>query len=958
MGQTLQILMGKSCPSVAEQEVSGGFHIPILPTDRVGNTPVILHVGVSSILALCDADFVATDSPVIRIFTPKGPILMQREVDFQVGSVMRIVSEFFPEVIQNGGMACNGLGEPCNLTAVCPNCIVFVDPIPDTVVNIDALNDHSFVQIGRQFEMRGELCELQSIIQTFVDLRVLPACQSLGWTLQICPESKGCNVHYKIILSSMGATLSVPLNDIVAFLQTRLMIAWMPHCIPISEDGVFVQVKLWDKWIWKGKIPKNVKLDAVIKSWRLSTSFLGNETDLRIVIKGKCVSPDLLVEHFDNGGHPLKIFLVLSLRGGGNKDDAIVKCRSDLAVVMLQHGADVHQASAFVDTAVRTAGIQAITQILMMSTGDAKIDALRKLSKTMHIQWPDRVRTDEKRNDKVQNAMKQKGFRNLPPITADQFTLITDGFQNEDGSTPAIRGNVAPGATGIVLMDPIHAKHWVQAQKIISSDEQAVLVLGHECPSDDPRCCKRVQVAAQTSSNRPVVLAACLHNLGQKKISYGMIDPGNVTTQDTKTVAFTIYRDEFGFVEWNSFINQPVKYVMQALGSPDDAFVSPPWGRSWFAAGAKTKPHDATSLQFHARVESSKIESLLKLSGTGGIYITPKTGENVADPEFSIVWLDEPVVDLIKHLGEIPHHMGVVRVGRGQGEHVRYTRGIRCKRSDFGTVFTQLRPSDDVPLNTAVRYLYKIQPTPVGASSESVAEWMKQQGWEGRPLKALGDRAWLLGSEGPQNQQFLLWNSKSVLIKSVQSKHKHVQSAVVAGFIPKSESSRSSHHEVDPLQTNDPWGKWKPNGVHSDVKIPNAGSNTLASGPRQIEAPIENRFKKQEEQLSSLEKAVKDLQENASKQDQTMAKFETQVAGEFSSIRAEVASQLDQMTTKFDSSLEKAMARQQTQVNAGFSELKNLILNRPNPMKKAKTAPSSKGGDEIEDDLRDVDGTL
>ena len=956
VGHTLQLMTGQSCPNVVEQEVCGGFKIPITPNDRVGMTPVTLHVGVPSILALSDDDFRMHDSPVIRILTAKGSIVMRREDEFQVGCVLKTISEFFPELIRSGGLACNGLGEPFNFDEVCPNCIVYVDPIPEQVVNIGAFDGNHFQRVGRQLEMKGELRELQIIIQTFADLRILQSCQSLGWNFHICPEWDGSSILYKIVFSAMGERLSIPFQDVIAFLQTRLMISWIPQCIPLCNEGNVVHVKLWNKWIWKGKLANHVTLDSIIKPWRLSTTFLGESSELRIVIKGKSVSPDLAVGQVVDGGNDLKIFLVLSLHGGGNKDDANVKCRSDLAVVLLQHGADVHQTSAFVDTAVRSAGIQAISQIIKMASADAKIDALRKLSKSLHIQWPDSIRSDEKRNAKVQNKLRQKGVKAIPNITADQFSLITDGFENEDGSKPALRNNIVPGASGIVLMDPSIAKHWIQDQKIISSDEQALLVLGHDCPSDNHRCCKKVQVAAIASNHRPVVLAACLHNLGQKKITYGMKEPGQVVTQDTVTLAFTVFRDEFNHVDWATFVNQPVKFVMQTLCSPDDAFVSPPWGRSWFAAGVKSKPHEASSLQFHARIERSKTENLLKLSGTGGVYITPKTIENVADPDFSIVWLDEPVVDLLKLLGEVPHHMGLVRVGRGQGEHVRYTRGIRCKRSDFTTVFSQLRPQDDVPSIKAVRFLYKVQPTPVGATAETVSEWMGKMNWDGRPIKALGDHAWLIGSEAVQNQQFLLWSSKSVLIKPVQSRHKQVQSAIVAGFVPKEDVMRESQQDVDILQTNDPWSKWKPN-VNGDSKHSSSGLNSQSTGPRQVEAPIENRFKKQEEQLSSLEKAVKDLQTNASKQDQAMVKFESHMSSEITSIRAEVANQFDQMTSTFDSSLEKALLRQQNQVNAGFAELKSLILNRPTPQKKAKTAPP-KNGEELEGEMVEQDGNL
>ena len=564
IGQTLHLMTGESCPNVVEQEVGGGFRLPIVANDRVEANPVVLHVGVPSILALCDDDFTICDSSAIRILTPRGPIVMKQEGDIQIGTVLKILADFFPEVVALGGTACTGLGEPLKLDEACPNCFIYVDPIPSQILELDHLSGKSFCEVGRQLEMKGHLDDLQRLVQTLVDLGILSACQCLGWTFQIRPECCGKLINYKLVLSTIGERLSIPFGNIVAFLHTRLMIAFIPHCIPRHEEGNLIMVKLWNKWIWKGRLPHHVCLQTLIKPWQMATSFFGKPSDLRMVIRGKNVPHDLLVGDVVVGDHDLKIFLVLPLHGGGNKEDATLKCRSDLAIVMLQHGADVHQASSFVDTVVRSAGIQTVSQIMKLSTGDAKIDALKKLSHTLHIQWPDRIRSDDKRNAKVQNTVKQKGLKAIANISADQFSLVTDGFQNEDKSTPVIRNNIVPGATGLVLMDPHNAKHWVQSQKVISSDELALLVLGHDCPADDTRTCQKVQVAAMTADNRPVVLAACMHNLGQKKISYGLHNPATVETHDTVTVAFTVFRDEFGLVDWGSFIKASISPFSKA----------------------------------------------------------------------------------------------------------------------------------------------------------------------------------------------------------------------------------------------------------------------------------------------------------------------------------------------------------------------------------------------------------
>ena len=65
---------------------------------------------------------------------------------------------------------------------------------------------------------------------------------------------------------------------------------------------------------------------------------------------------------------------------------------------------------------------------------------------------------------------------------------------------------------------------------------------------------------------------------------------------------------------------------------------------------------------------------------------------------------------------------------------------------------------------------------------------------------------------------------------------------------------------------------------------------------------------------------------------------------EFAAVRDEVKKQMHSMTQSFDTSLEKALTKQDRSISASIQELKLLMLEKANPAKKAKAGPSKTDG--------------
>ena len=139
---------------------------------------------------------------------------------------------------------------------------------------------------------------------------------------------------------------------------------------------------------------------------------------------------------------------------------------------------------------------------------------------------------------------------------------------------------VVPGSSGVVLLDPPIAEPWVVDQKVISSEELCVLVLGHDCPAKKCAHCKPVQSPANNEDGKPIVIKACMHNLGQKVIKIKQCLQDDAPVSPSTVVAITIYRDELKGDEWHHVEQHPVKFALVALGINDNsAVLNPPLGK-------------------------------------------------------------------------------------------------------------------------------------------------------------------------------------------------------------------------------------------------------------------------------------------------------------------------------------------------------------------------------------------
>ena len=94
-------------------------------------------------------------------------------------------------------------------------------------------------------------------------------------------------------------------------------------------------------------------------------------------------------------------------------------------------------------------------------------------------------------------------------------------------------------------------------------------------------------------------------------------------------------------------------------------------------------------------------------------------------------------------------------------------------------------------------------------------------------------------------------------------------------------------------------------------------------------------------QIAELRTGLQTVQSN-------METHKDQVKQEFEIVRKETKQQFQSLNDSFTETLRGAMSKQDTALGSQIAELKNLLLNRPTPQKKFKTAkpPENEEDDE------------
>eukprot|EP00435_Cladocopium_sp_Y103_P002187 s2876_g1.t1 len=785
------------------------------------------------------------------------------------------------------------------------------------------------------YKMCGDFEVLRELFNLLSDIGIDKILMKCGWLPMCAIKSFPDPLEVEMVFVQVPSKPAVTIHFLKSFLRSVLVTLGMPNQTD-NDDDVILKMKLWEVVIFNAKLPRMFPMQELMDVWDQACTIVGAHWEVRLVSHTGVVNPDFALKHYSRCGANDVSTAVMTFVGA------------------LRGGADLKESMNFIDSILKGAGGGAVSSIMGQKRIGKKWEGLTQLAMALNIPIPQIAQKLQNAKQKAQKKFQTQN-RTLPANIPVESLCLKAGFlKNQDDTNCHQLTKMVPNVSGVVLMKFSEAREWIEKDVVLSQDELAVIVIGKCMHEATDKCCK-IQLPV-CLKDEPLILQACLHQLGAKHVKVENHDDTEIPTNETQVMCVTAVRQEIPQDAWEALLQAPVKSMINLLGSDvaDIVFVSPPWGRSFQANSKKVSPEQAMTVQFHCRIHRSDSRSFLRASGNGGIYTCPKTEAKQISQDYMVVWMKVNHVDLAVCLSQCENHMGLVKSLKGDS----MAKGIRFLKQDFPAAFSKLRPGEELPSQISANHFFRVEPTPVGTTAEQMQAWISANGWKAKPVRSLNATAWLCAAEVQFEEVFQQWNNMPVLIKWIQQK-KDFQPIVLAGNVqkvmqvsiddvPQAQASEPGHLHPDP------WATWMKNHGSTGIAISNqslkmsTSGNVMTQPPRKLESPIEDKFQRQDEQLQSIrddaEREIKCLKENMSRLEKVVDGQRIQMernvettASEFRSLRADTASQFQQMAEMFKDSLTNAIQAQNGSMNAQFSELKAMIASAP-----AKASPPQK----------------
>ena len=755
--------------------------------------------------------------------------------------------------------------------------------------------------------------------------------ERLGWDSEFGPLPNAAGEQLHLTIRASKRPLLVPLAGMLDYLRCTLFLGQLRMLVQTSTGAtVMTELQVNAHTVSVLALPATMPTAAIAQCWENASYCLALGPGVRVFSGPFPLPIDAVLGHISGqalhraGGGPLVLSVMPEVRGGGAKDANVQLAKTRLATVLLDRGIDLHAAAVAVDKLIGARGAAACLQQVQATDLHQRWEALTAFAAGAGVTLPEGDNRATKAAVRIQRAVQRRKLHNLPTPGAKDFYIAPDIWCGVDGNPVPIIRSISQGASGVILMDAAQArKEDLALLREMKADSLCVLVLGHECPEPD-RCAGKVSVSAtHATSQEPHLLAACMHNVGTTEVRPKYKQQATVTVEGMTCCSFSMYRDDLADgQDWQTIAKQPVREAQQAFTAPgQDRILVHPWGRSFRADGKASLPQASDSIQFHAKVPDAQLPAVLRKSGFNHVYVLPKSWEDSRPlPEWAIVWLPGGRSEAERLALLVPHQHGLVR-GRN-----RY--GLRVPAAEFSATFKQLRPADTVPENIQVRLLFKVGPLPAKASQEELAQWAGKLGWKVKVLKMLGPAHWLVGSASSPPTTLPTFNDCPVLIAAVPSRAA-AKPVVQAGRLPdlpaSAPATSSQTFAGDASHPTDPWGAYLQQQGRA-IRPPQQPTSLKANpGEVQLQAQVSG----QDKRIAALELGMARLQSAVETESKHRAHDQQQHQEDMTAVRGELQQLGASLSAQFQHSLESLQAaqrQQESQMQTGLNELKQLIL--------------------------------
>ncbi|CAL1145651.1 unnamed protein product [Cladocopium goreaui] len=628
------------------------------------------------------------------------------------------------------------------------------------------------------------------------------------------------------------------------------------------------------------------------------------------------------------------------------------QAEQELIPVLIDHGVPHEHAGTRAKAAVRAIGAQPVLTALGSRIPWKQLKTLGNQSKFQFL-LPAELQSKITEAAGKGDIGRPKGGKKSkkpppeqPPVVLDpsKFAISQGVFQSN--SQPLHQRPlkaVGPATEGVVIVTKAEAAPYLAQGKAVSNLPLALLVLQ----------CTLAEVTTSLPHQAVTVPCHCVVNQEPMLIDMVMVQIGSglvektqasrkihIDAVDVGTLRITVFRDEIEGT-WEHLTQGPMKYVVHHVPllrmcrepgcqcphwhnhekvDTKDALLDV-WRRQYLRNGYKPEPpSSATMFAVSIRVPSCLVLPLLKLSGTAGIYVEPRSLDSrTVHEDYAIVWLTRLQPAALNHLCQTnPTAIGLARVGDRIG-----LRTLAIHASDLSKA---VRP-DAVYLPAGPKQQFLAGPFPFGTDRGSLTKALQQIDWEARPLQPLASidnkgAMWLIQATDDPPASLLSMGHGDVMI----SKHKGPRDAKETKARPVATPATIALCNTQTSQTTlpdlwaaaDPWGWYAPSSMcqtdaseglkQLESKIQKAVLASLPASSNQMEVDdVPDRVQALEQQMSTMMQKHAQLEatvtDHAARHTAQLGSVQHQLQTQGAELRGHIESQQQNLQALFESQM-------------------------------------------------------
>ena len=698
-----------------------------------------------------------------------------------------------------------------------------------------------------------------------------------------------------------------------------------------SKPSILVIFKFSNRPFFQVALPKETSMDLLLHFTEFGYTHGFLQSEYRLTSRATTIDHRMTIhDYMVKGSVRFDIHPSVRGGGGGKKDQMHQAAAETITKLFVTKGFSVATAQQKAQFILQKIGLQSTHNACQEGDDKSVWKALLVEADKRGIQLITQSDHMSRSASLIQNHVRKRITKKEPTVPKSADLKLQPGwFFNQDKTSASLISAVGPALTGVALQDADQVAHLLNSEATLSTDELAVVIPWS--PSWDFKHGTLIQVPVVDKTSGPAIIYTILIQLGEKPVVFGQAVT-KMEKEDVTTVIFMVRREDFDDKAWNEFLKNPVKSTLSRFDEQHvkDGIVRV-WGRAFFHQRAKSKPEQASSFSFMSVVRDTTLNKLMMESGLNHVYLKPRQDGSNIDHRYGIIWLPNRL-SAETSIAKLPQHKGIVFTEKGFG--------IRLLIGDLEAGHKVIFPSQPFQKTLQIKYVYKLSPCPKGITEEAIKNWAVSLSWKCKPLRRLGDRAWVIGSEEPKPLTFAEMEGTPVLVQELKQNRTSVESIVLAGKLQTSDrAASSSDPAVDQFKGIDPWAAYVPTRQQS-------GQGNQTAAPRALTGPVQTCLNEQNARIDSLEKKIESIQKDQKTTDGLLKQQAQETKQKFTFLEKSIKDDFRSMNEQFTQTLGSAL---QQQNNTLMDQLKKMFRDQSEQLehkRKANESPQKPGMEE------------